>query len=382
MRHTEGAACFSTTGAFFRSSSKTGRDLAILAALAYKQHSDNPSGRLRVIDAMTGCGVRTVRYLLEADADYVCANEGNGDLHALIQDNFQGNLDPQRFAARYFLTHQDANSVFFDAYQRRDFYDLIDVDSFGSPTPTLSTSLWAVKLGGLIYLTSTDGRATSGRAPDSSLQTYGAYARAHPAVHEQGLRLLIGAAVQQAAARGLGARPVFSWYHGEVNRVMVRITKAIGWERQHYGFLTYCHACGQFRTLAWNQLGRGSSCTCGGIDPLAGPPVVSGPMWLGPLHNRAELAAMRRIAVKKSWHDCSRLIEVMQAEADLPPYFYPLAEIGRRARIDTPPIQALIERLRDAGFSAALTHFSTQAIKTDAALSVCLALARQLAQSR
>ncbi len=378
MTQTEGAARFSTAGAFFRSSSKTGRDLAILAALAHKQHSSNPSGQLRVIDAMTGCGVRTVRYLLEADADYVWANEGNGDLHALIQANFQSNLDSQRFATRYCLTHQDANSVFFDAYQRRDFYDLIDIDSFGSPTPTLNTSLWAVKLGGLIYLTSTDGRATSGRAPDSSLQTYGAYARAHPAVHEQGLRLLIGAAVQQAAARGLGAKPVFSWYHGEVNRVMVRITKALGWERQHYGFLTYCHACGQFQTLAWKHLGRGTSCTCGGTDP----PVVSGPMWLGPLHDQTELADMHRIAIKKGWHGCSRLIEVMQAEADLPPYFYPLSEIGRRARIDIPPRQALMGRLRDAGFSATLTQFSTQAIKTDAALSVCLELARQLAQPR
>ena len=81
---------------------------------------------------------------------------------------------------------EDANAVFFDCHQRQDFYDLIDIDSFGSPMPYLSTSLWAVKLGGLIYLTSTDGRATSGHAPDKSLQTYGAYARAHPAVHEQG----------------------------------------------------------------------------------------------------------------------------------------------------------------------------------------------------
>lgn len=374
---TEGAAHFSTAGAFFRESSRTGRDLAILAALAYRQHPNNPNGRLRVIDAMTGCGVRAVRYLLEAEADYVWANEGNGDLNGLIQTNLQSNLGPQRSSRRYHLTHQDASSVFFDAYQRRDFYDLVDVDSFGSPAPMLSTSLWAVKLGGLIYLTSTDGRATSGRAFDSALQSYGACARAHPAVHEQGVRLLIGAAVQQAAARRLGAKPVFSWYHGEVNRVMVKITKSLDWKRQHYGFLTYCHACGQFETLSWKTLGKGASCSCKSMDL----PVVSGPMWLGPLHSLAELTAMRRIAIQKGWADCSALIETMQAEAELPPYFYPLAEVGRRARIDIPPKQSLIERLQAAGFRATATHFSSQAIKTDAPLSVCLSLAQQLSHS-
>ncbi len=163
---------------------KGGRDLAVLAAIAYKQ----THGHLRILDAMTGCGVRPLRYALEAQADYIWANEGNSDLGKSLRTNLAQALPPER----YRLTHQDANAVFFDCYQRRDFYDLIDVDSFGSPMPTLSTALWAVKLGGLLYLTSTDGRATSGRAPDSSLKTYGAWARSHPAVHEQGLRLLIG----------------------------------------------------------------------------------------------------------------------------------------------------------------------------------------------
>ncbi|EDX86945.1 N2,N2-dimethylguanosine tRNA methyltransferase [Synechococcus sp. PCC 7335] len=371
---TEGVACFSTAGAFFRASSKTGRDLAILAALAQKHHRTNLDGQLRIIDAMTGCGVRAVRYLLEAEADYVWANEGNRELNKLIWLNLQANLDSRLCTDRYRLTHQDANAVFFEAYQRQDFYDLVDIDSFGSPMPVLSTSLWAVKLGGLLYLTSTDGRATSGHALDSSLQSYSAYARAHPAVHEQGLRLLIGLAVQQAAARGLGAWPVFSWYHAQVNRVMMRITRASTWQRDRYGFLTYCHTCGQFGRLGWKQLQKGTACVCQSVNP----PVVSGPMWLGPLHNLDDLAAMHHIAGQKNWPDHLALIEIMQSEANLPPYFYPLAEIGRRAQIDIPPRQSLIDSIKDAGFRASETHLSAQAIKTEAPLSICLDLARQL----
>ena len=369
----EGSAKFYVGDAFFRRSSQTGRDLAVLAAIAYKA----THGDLRVLDAMTGCGVRPLRYALEAEANFVWANEGNWDLHNLIQTNLSTSLPPQQ----YRITHQDANATFFACHQQKDFYDLIDIDSFGSPMPALTTSLWAVKLGGLIYLTSTDGRATSGSAPEKSLQTYGAYARSHPAIHEQGLRLLIGTAVQQAAARGLGAYPVFSWYHGEVNRVMIRVTRQSSWPTDHYGFLSYCHSCGQFQTLNWKKLGRQTSCSC----QTESPPVVSGPMWLGPLHNSQDLAAMVSLAAQKSapnyWQKCQSALATMQEEIDLPPYYYPLAEIGRRGKMDIPPRQHLIKGLRAEGFRATRTHINSQAIKTDAPIEVCLRLARQLSQS-
>ena len=366
----EGKAHFHTGDAFFRASSRTGRDLAVLAAAFYRAQQ----GQLRVIDAMTGCGVRPLRYGLEAGADFVWANEGNGDLRSLVQSNLSHSLSDDR----YKITHQDANAVFFDCHARQDFYDLIDIDSFGSPMPTLITALWAVKIGGLLYLTSTDGRVTSGRATNKSLQTYGAYARSHPAVHEQGLRLLLGTVMQQAAAKGLCAEPIFSFYSGEVNRVMVRITRQ-SWQTKHYGFLAYCHSCGQFQTVTWKKLGR-VDCVCR-TDVV---PAISGPMWLGPLHDADWLVGMAELAVAR-WQGhssgVSLLVEPlarMQAEIDLPPYFYSLAEIGRRAKIDIPPIKTLINQLRQQGFSAGSTHIDTQAIKTDAPMAVCLNLAKHI----
>ncbi|MEO0769770.1 MAG: tRNA (guanine-N1)-methyltransferase, partial [Cyanobacteria bacterium J06649_4] len=345
------------------------------------------------LDATTGCGVRPLRYVLEAGADFVWANEGNWELC----DRLNANLSASLPSDKYCVTHQDANALFFECHQQKDFFDLIDIDGFGSPQPMLTSALWAVKLGGLMYLTSTDGWATSGHAPAKSLQTYGAYARAHPAVHEQGLRLLIGTAVQQAAARGLSAHPVFAWYHGEVNRVMVRVSRQSKWDTQRYGFLTYCHSCGQFQTLSWKALGRGASCPCKAVDP----PVVSGPLWLGPLHSNSDLDAMLQTAMIKSvehenavvndsrrkrrtknpWKQCEEVIRVMQDEASQPPYYYPLAEIGRRGKIDIPTKKSLIAILRRHGFSAGRTHINAQAIKTDAPFATCLQLARQLSQS-
>lgn len=366
---TEGAARFQVGKAFFRESSRIGRDLAVLAAIAHKCQTQS----LRIIDAMTGCGIRPLRYALEAEADYVWANEGNPDIHAQLA----ANLQPLP-SERYRMTHQDANAIFFDCHQRQDFYDLIDIDSFGSPMPHLSSALWAIKLGGLLYLASTDGRATSGHAPDKSLKTYGAYARSHCAPHEQGIRLLIGLAAQQAAARGLQATPVFSYHHGEVNRVMVRVTRPTAnsqWRTDFYGFVAYCHECGHFQTVVWKKLGRvkcpnGSAHSC----------VVSGPMWLGPLHSASELSEMYGIAQTCSTisANCLPLIETMQSESNLPPYYYPLSEIGKRGRMDIPPRDTLISQLQKNGFQATRTHFSAQAIKTDASMAECLQAARNI----
>ncbi|NJM99804.1 MAG: tRNA (guanine-N1)-methyltransferase [Phormidesmis sp. RL_2_1] len=385
----EGKAQFFVGEAFFRASSRTGRDLAVLAAIAYKRKH----GSLRILDAMTGCGVRPLRYVLEAEADYVWANEGNVDLRSLLGANLSCGLT----CDRYHITHMDANAAFFDCYQRQDFYDLIDIDSFGGPMPYLSTALWAVKLGGLLYLTSTDGRATSGHAPEKSVQTYGATARSHPAIHEQGLRLLIGAVAQQAAAKGLAAYPVFSFYQGEVNRVMVRVTRRSAETagpkagpkaadrsgsqfESHYGFLAYCHHCGHFQTVLWKKLGR-VVCPCAAADA----PVVSGPMWLGPLHDSETLTNMQHIMIEHhaqqpsdSGVHCQELLAMMQAEATMPPYHYTLAEIGRRGKMDIPPRQSLIEKLQQQGFQATRTHLSAQAIKTNAPIARCIQLAQQL----
>ncbi|MEM6253364.1 MAG: tRNA (guanine-N1)-methyltransferase [Cyanobacteria bacterium P01_D01_bin.156] len=365
----EGQARFVTTHAFYRPTSQVGRDLAVLAAAVYRQNH----GQLRVIDAMTGCGVRPLRYHLEAEADWVWANEGNPDLHQLLAQNLSQGMAPET----YRITHQDANQLFFQCAQNHDYYDLIDIDSFGSPTPFIASALWAVKFGGLLYLTSTDGRTTGGHALEKSVQIYGACARSHPAVHEQGLRLLLGCAAQQAATRGFTIEPVFSIFNGTVHRVMVRVVKQ-PWHSNHYGFLAYCYGCGQFRTANWRQLGKLGCDFCGAA------PVVSGPLWLGSLHDENYLGQMLNLADLWRWPKIQQLLAVMTEENTMPPYYYPLAEIGRRGQMDIPPRDRLIEGICDRThpsghpYRATHTHIAPQAIKTDAPLSLCLTVAREI----
>ena len=356
--HREGQAKFQVGNAFYNPNSKLVRDLGVLAATIYRQDM----GKLRVLDALGGCGVRSLRYWQEAKADYIWINEGNPDNKNIIQQNLAIILA----AGCCHITHQDAHRVFFSCYDRRDYYDLVDVDCFGSAVPYLNSMLWATKIGGLMYLTSTDGRTLTGHPPEKSIQTYGAIARSHPARHEQALRLLIGATQQQAATKGFGIEPIFSLFTGKTYRLMLRLVSKPRISEYNYGFLGYCHHCGNYQTISWRKLNK-ISCGCSKSELT-----ISGAMWLDNLHNRDYLKRYLALAQQWQWHKIAELLTVMIGEIDLPPYFYTLREIGNRGKLDLPKRSHLIKRLRNKGYQAAATHINSSAIKTDADLQTII----------
>ena len=151
----------------------------------------------------------------------VWANDANPDIAPLLHRNLTNQLQAHQFHS----SHWPAQRVFCDCYQRRDYYDLVDLDHFGNPAAELSGCLQAARIGGLVYLTSTDGRTATGHAPEQSLRHFGAYARSHPAGHEQGLRLLLGSLWLQATMRGFSIQPIFGFFQGQIYRVMARLTK-------------------------------------------------------------------------------------------------------------------------------------------------------------
>lgn len=155
---TERSVSFDVGDTFFRHESSTARDLGVLSAALYK----NSHHALKVLDAMCGCGIRSLRYLAEAQADFVLANDANPDCGDIIARNL---ARAGRESESWLVQHSDANRVLTQCYLDKDFYDLIDVDSFGSDNTFLRAAFSAVKLGGMLYLTSTDGFSSGGHRP-------------------------------------------------------------------------------------------------------------------------------------------------------------------------------------------------------------------------
>ncbi|MBV5260292.1 N2,N2-dimethylguanosine tRNA methyltransferase [Synechococcus moorigangaii CMS01] len=347
---------------FYRPQSRIVRDLGVLAAAVYRQSQ----GRLQILDGLSATGVRSLRYYQEARADWVWANEGNPEMLETLMTNLR-----RIPAAQRCISGLSLRQLCLERSLMGDRYDLVDIDAFGSGSAFVQEALNVTTLGGLMYLTSTDGRTYSGREPQRALRQYGAYGRSHPSVQEQGLRLLLGSLAQQAAQRDFGIEPIFSFFWGDTCRIMARLTRKPALTAENYGFLGYCHHCGNYGLPAWRKL---SQATC---PHDRQPLTLSGPLWLGKLHQPDYLTPMLSLAQQWAWADVTKMLETMLAENDLPPYFFPLKEIGARAKIDLPKLDWLLQHLQEAGFRASRTHINHQALKTDAPLETIQAIARR-----
>jgi len=353
----EGAVSFQVGGAFFRPQGRIVRDLGVLAAALHRQQC----GRLRVLEGMAGCGVRSLRYAVESGADFVWCNEGNPDLAPVIGENL-------RSVKQCRISHEPARRVFARCMAAQDDYNFIDLDGFGDPLGELPYALGAMPLGGWLYLTSTDGRSLTGHLPPEQLPAFGGIARVHPAGHEQGLRILLGALQRQAATMGYGIRPGFAYFTGETYRILVQLTQRRQFNPQTYGWLGYCHHCGDYQVIPWRRLGR---CSCPQDQQ---PLTLTGPMWLGPLHDPLWVEQMGELAAAWQWRDVVQLLACFAAEAMLPPYFYPLRAIAQGMKGDLPKRSHLIAQLQAQGYAATATHINPEAIKTTASLAVCRGL--------
>ncbi|RVX03023.1 tRNA (guanine(26)-N(2))-dimethyltransferase [Vitis vinifera] len=353
---TERGLTFDSGDSFFRHESATGRDLGVLAASLYKKSK----GSVRVLDAMCGCGIRSLRYLVEAEADFVLANDANENYGRTILENLS----------------------------QGDFYDLIDVDSFGSESSFLRSAYNALKLDGLFYVTSTDGYTSGGHRPHHSLASYGAFVRPMPYSNEVGLRMLIGGALREASVLGYRITPLFSYYsyHGPVFRVMLRMNRGKLPENRNYGFISYCTKCGNSQAFSWNELGR-ISCPCSDAK-VSSSLVVSGPLWIGPLHNASYLTEMLNLAEQWGWTGndtethLGKLLKQMIDESDpkLPFGYIKLDEVASRAKINSPPLRTMMSALNKEGYAVSRSHIASNAIKTNCPMAVCIRIAKELQQ--
>ena len=311
----ERSASFRTGDLFYRPKSRIIRDLGVLALSVLGEDravaaADNAATPLQILDAMSGSGVRALRYAREAGPCFVHANErmfGDHPLHA----NLQPLVDEQRCR----VTDSDAVDLYLKARLDGERFDMVDADAFGTGQPHLSEAWWAVKTGGLLYLCATDSCTTAGHNPHKATSGYAAAAHHFPACNEQGLRLVLGAAWREAAARNLHAAPIFSFFHAESSsfRVMLQLSKPKRPPASCYASLAHvvrCTKSGEIWTVPSDQLGR-LAASGHSADELQ----VMGPMWVGPMHDAGFVQRMAAAARTREWEDATRLLETMGEEA-------------------------------------------------------------------
>lgn len=354
---------------FFRPESRPSRDLGVLLARTLARR-----GPLRVLDLMAGCGIRSLRYGLEAGAGEVWANDADADRLPLLRANLSA-LAPAVLRPPTALTAQRLLASLMAAGEHRE---LVDLDAFGSPSALLPAALEVVALDGVLYLASTDGRSATGHDRPAAVRRFGAAARAHPASWELALRLQLGSLARAAWAQGRGLRPLFSFSEGRTFRTAVRLERLPAPSQEAWlGLIAHCHGCGDQQVRSLLRLGRWDRCDCGDQAPLA----VSGPLWIGPLQDPACLGAMAEQAAASPRSLCpaaARLLARLEADPGEPARVWPTGLIARRLGQGPPPLRALVEALRERGHRAQVSGVMAGQLRSDAPWPVICATAAQL----
>ncbi|HGY5554238.1 MAG TPA: N2,N2-dimethylguanosine tRNA methyltransferase [Prochlorococcus sp.] len=386
----EGAAVLELGDGFFRSDSRPSRDLSVLFASFQQQRRGKSSLALRWLDLMAGCGIRALRWGLEAVDSPVLhsvqqlspelwVNDADVDRAVLLARN----LDPllkKGFSLKLF--HQPAEVLLSRAYLDKYLFDLIDLDCFGCPNALLQPVLQVLTVDGLLLLASSDGRSPTGHDRTGAIRNLAAAARAHPASWELALRLQLGVLARQAWLLGRGVEPLACFSEGRTFRLAVRIKRRLAAEEEsQLGFLARCEACGAQAVQSMLSLQGWSACSC---SNGSGRWAVSGPLWVGPLQSAdvlADLLLLAKQSIVPVASSSLQLLQRLQADIGLPVCCWSTAELARRLALPAQPsVLALVQALRNAGYEACSSAVMSGQLRTNAPvaelLKICHGMSR------
>lgn len=372
----EGAVTVETGGGFFRPESRPSRDLGVLLGATMAA-----AGPLRVLDGMAGCGIRSCRWLVEAGAMAVWANDADPDRLPLLRSNLVPlrSDHPGGAGSSLRITTLRIQKLLAGCMARQERFSLVDLDAFGSPMALVPLALEAVSFEGVLVLASTDGRSPTGHDRAAAIRRLGASARSHPASWELALRLQLGVLARSAWSAGRGLTPLFSFSEGRTFRTAVRVhRRPAAREEEQLGLVSHCHACGDQQVQSLRRLRPWRACRCAGNRDSGGWPLaISGPLWIGPLQHPPTLAAM--VALQGERHlagpEGERLLRALAADEGWTPRCWPTDAIARILGAGPPPLRALVAALEQAGYRSCVSGVMAAQVRTDAPWTELLAVA-------
>ena len=336
---------------FYNPRMKTGRDIIVLVVQAFL-NLYHKRDKAYIADALAGSGVRGLRYAKEL--------KFNGELKVFLND-----LNPNAYEKilnnaklneinNIEVFNEDANT-FLSRHFR--FFNVVDLDPFGSPAPYIDQAIRAlVTRNGLLCLTATDTAALCGRAKKSCLRKYLAYPLLGRDCHEFALRVLVGYVMRMATRYEIALKPVFC--HATDHYVRVYLITDRGAKRADkvFDMLGYVKDVNGIKIIRKFEEGYEKG--------------FSGPLYIGNLYDKNLVEEALKIAEDRGFSErVLKILNAIKGESDINQVgCYDTHQIGKMIKISVPPLGDIINKLKELGFKASVTHYNPKGIKTDANL--------------
>jgi tRNA (guanine26-N2/guanine27-N2)-dimethyltransferase len=335
-------------GVFFNPEQELNRDLTVAVLRAYREREPRAD---TYCDAMAASGARGVR--AAADGWDVTLCDTDPDAVALCEANLARN-DCEGTAVE-----RDANALLQESY-----FDVVDVDPFGTPMPFADAAFAAGR--DLVCVTATDTAPLCGAHFTSGVRKYSAIPRNTDYHPEMGLRILVSALVRTAARIDVAARPIASHATRHYVRTYLELTHRASDANDRIDALGYLHHCEDcLARQAESGLIAHPPATC----PNCGSDrtLSAGPVYLASL-NEPEFVRAVRDEVGDDMGTAERardLCATLVGELDEPTHY----DHHRLCKAWSRPAESMdefFESLRAAGHAVSPAHYGGTTFKTDA----------------
>lgn len=360
-----------TENTFFNPAQKLNRDIS--AAVIREFYCGKES--IRILTAMSATGLRGIRYLNEIPNSTIFFNDISPSAVNSIIDNLKLNgfdyqspidsyllRDPHLLRdskSRINLTLSDC-SVIMNQYH--NFFNVIDIDPFGSCAPFIDDALRSVSHNGLICLTCTDKAALCSRE-DRCYTRYNTRIKHLFAKNETPVRTLLSFVSRQASKFDSSIRPLVCLSVDFYVRVILQVKK--NKEKSVLKNNSYAMIC-ECLNIKMQGMKDTVNSTCGNCGQNM---KIYGPFWNGGLYDKELIGRVLAGAEKEGAERMVGLLRYMLQELEIP-FYYEIPKLASKFKVNSCKIKDIMNALANAGYSASLVYYDTNAFKTDAPIDV------------
>lgn len=355
---------------FYNKVQEFNRDLSI-SVISLFQKENKKKKSIRILEALSASGLRAIRYAKEVDGiETIYANDLDSKAVDLIKKNVSLNKEEKKII----ITQEDANMLM---NSKQNFFDVIDLDPYGSAAPFIDAAVRTVAEEGLLCITCTDLAILCGKNPETSFSRYGGTSNRTPFCHETAFRLLLSAISNSAGKYKRVIIPLLSLSIDFYVRVFVRVFSSPELVKEistKHGLVYHCGACFFFSfhplCVKEENVFRNKINTIPKECPICNSSIrIFGPMWIG---NTNDSCFIRKLLEKKIETKTKEriygMLSVVSEELSLP-FYFTLPKLSSVLRCTTPSKKEFCSALLNSGYSVSSTHANPDGIKTDAPFS-------------
>ncbi|KMV65673.1 N2,N2-dimethylguanosine tRNA methyltransferase [Encephalitozoon cuniculi EcunIII-L] len=352
---------------FFNPAQKFNRDISI--EVVKECFKDRAS--IRVLDAMSATGLRGIRYLKEIGNSIVYLNDISQSSVDTIRSNvlLNGIEDAEYFGsdlqgikesgnARANVVKSDCNVLMTSL---PCFFDVIDIDPFGSCSEYIDSALRAIRHKGILCLTATDKGVLCSNERKCLIK-YSTSIMKGMGMNEVPLRTIVSLVSRQASKFDCSVEPVMSLSIDFYVRIFLRIVRRNPRsvvERNSHVLMCVCHNLAEIRNGQREIDNRCSNCSR--------RMRLCGPFWNGPLH---DVKVVQGVLGGMNGGN-KRLLGILRyLEQEIPTmFYYEIPRLCSLLGISTIKQSRLMHALANMGYQVSYTHSELNAIKTNAPIA-------------